>query len=177
MIIKKTKIKDAYILKTKRYRDNRGYFEKQFSSDIFKKKRLNVIWKQINKSFNEKKYTFRGMHFQKKPFRESKIVQCIKGKLLDIIFDLRENSKSFLKTQTFYLSEKKNEILYVPDGVAHGYLTLTKNTEVMYFHSNIYDEKSSTGINIMDKNIRFKFKKKIKKISLRDKKLKFFNEL
>ena len=65
MIIKKTKIKDAYILKTKKYRDNRGYFEKQFSSDIFKKKRLNVIWKQINKSFNEKNILLEACIFKK----------------------------------------------------------------------------------------------------------------
>ena len=135
MIIKKTKIKDSFIIKTKKSTDSRGYFEKQFCSDIFKKKKLNIIWKQINKSFNKKKYTFRGMHYQKKPFGETKIVQCTKGKVLDIIFDLRKNSKSFLKTQSIYLSEKKNETLYIPDGVAHGYLTLTNNTEVMYLES------------------------------------------
>ena len=96
---------------------------------------------------------------------------------LETIFDLRKNSKSFLKAQSFYLSEKKNEMLYIPEGVAHGYLTLTNNTELMYFHSNIYNKKSSMGINIMDNNVKFKLKKKIKIISSRDKKLKFLNDL
>ncbi|MDC0618932.1 dTDP-4-dehydrorhamnose 3,5-epimerase family protein [Pelagibacteraceae bacterium] len=177
MIIKKTLIQNAYILKPKRYNDNRGYFEKQFCNSLYKKKKLNIIWKQINKSFNKKKYTFRGMHFQKKPFTEIKVVQCIKGKILDVIFDLRKNSQSFLKSYSIQLSEKKNELLYLPAGVAHGYLTLTDNVELMYFHSKIYNMKYSSGINIMEKKIRFKLKKKIKNISLIDNKLKFLNEV
>ncbi len=173
MILKKTLIKDAYIIKLKKFQDSRGYFEKQFCSNLYKKKKLNFIWKQINRSFNKKKFTFRGMHYQKKPHEEIKIVQCIKGEVIDIIFDLRKNSKSFMATYSRKLSEKKNELLYVPKGVAHGYLTLTDNVEIMYFHSNVYNKKNSTGINIMDQKIKFKQKKKINKISLSDKKLKF----
>ena len=133
MIIQKTPIQNAFILKPKKFNDNRGYFEKQFCNNLYKKKNLNIIWKQINKSSNKKKYTFRGMHFQKKPFTEIKIVQCIKGKILDVIFDMRKNSQSFLKSYSIQLSEKKNELLYLPAGVAHGYLTLTDNVELMYF--------------------------------------------
>ena len=177
MIIQKTPIQNAFILKPKKFNDNRGYFEKQFCNNLYKKKNLNIIWKQINKSSNKKKYTFRGMHFQKKPFTEIKIVQCIKGKILDVIFDLRKNSQSFLKSYSIQLSEKKNELLYLPAGVAHGYLTLTDNVELMYFHSKIYNMKYSSGINIMEKEIKFKLKKKIRKISLIDKKLKFLNEV
>ena len=177
MIIQKTPIQNAFILKPKKFNDNRGYFEKQFCNNLYKKKNLNIIWKQINKSSNKKKYTFRGMHFQKKPFTEIKIVQCIKGKILDVIFDMRKNSQSFLKSYSIQLSEKKNELLYLPAGVAHGYLTLTDNVELMYFHSQIYSMKHSSGVNIMEKKIKFKFKKKIRKISLIDKKLKFLNEV
>ena len=177
MIIKKTPIQNAYVIKPKKYNDNRGYFENQFCNSLYKKKKLNIIWKQINKSFNKQKYTFRGMHFQKKPFTEIKVVQCIKGKILDVIFDLRKNSQSFLKSYSIQLSEKKNELLYLPAGVAHGYLTLTDNVELMYFHSKIYNMKYSSGINIMEKEIKFKLKKKIRKISLIDKKLKFLNEV
>lgn len=177
MIIKKTSIKDSYIIKPKNYFDSRGYFEKQFCNSLYKKKNLNTVWKQINKSFNKKKYTFRGLHYQKKPLTEIKIVQCLKGKILDILFDLRKNSKSYLKSYSTKLSEKKSELLYVPAGVAHGYLTLTDNVEVMYFHSKIYSKKYSSGINIMEKKIKFELKKKIKKISLIDKKLKFLDEV
>jgi dTDP-4-dehydrorhamnose 3,5-epimerase len=177
MILRQTPIKQAYIIKTKKFNDSRGYFEKQFCKNIYKKKKLNFIWSQINKSFNKKKYTFRGMHYQKKPFAEVKIVQCIKGKILDVIFDLRQNSKSFLKSYSITLSEKKNEILYLPTGVAHGYLTLTDNVEVLYFHSKPYNMKYSTGINIKEKKIKFKLKNKIKKISLNDKKLKLLDEM
>jgi dTDP-4-dehydrorhamnose 3,5-epimerase len=177
VIIKKTKIKGALIIKLIKNIDNRGYFENQFCGHVFKKNKLNSNYQQINKSFNKSKYTFRGMHYQTKPFEEIKIVQCVKGEVLDVIFDLRKNSKSFLKAQSFYLSEKKNEMLYIPEGVAHGYLTLTNNTELMYFHSNIYNKKSSIGINIMDNNVKFKLKKKIKIISSGDKKLKFLNDL
>ena len=117
------------------------------------------------------------MHYQLKPYEEVKLVKCIKGQLIDIVFDLRKNSKTYLKSQTFQLSEKKNQFLYIPKGVAHGYLTLTDNTEVLYYHSNNYMKKFSSGINIMDNNIKFKFKKNIKIISKRDKKLKLFNEM
>ena len=177
MILKKTSIQESYILKTKKFKDSRGYFEKQFCKNIYKKKKLNFIWNQINKSYNKKKYTFRGMHYQKKPFAETRIVQCIKGKILDVIFDLRKNSESFLKSHSIILSEKKNELLYIPAGVAHGYLTLTDNVELIYFHSKTYNMKYSTGINIMEKKIKLKFKNKIKKISLNDKKLKFLDEV
>ena len=177
MIFKKTKISNTFIIKFLKKKDKRGFFEKQFCQKKFKKKNLNVDWKQINKSHNKKKYTFRGMHYQLKPYEEVKLVKCIKGQLIDIVFDLRKNSKTYLKSQTFQLSEKKNQFLYIPKGVAHGYLTLTDNTEVLYYHSNNYMKKFSSGINIMDNRIIFKFKKKIKTISKKDKKLKFFNEL
>lgn len=177
MIKKKTKINGVYIIKLKKNIDNRGFFEKQFCNKIFKKKKLNTNWKQINRSFNKFKYTFRGMHFQNKLSDEIKVVQCTKGKVLDVLFDKRKNSKTFLKTQCLYLSEIKNELIYIPKGVAHGYLTLTNNSELIYFHSGNYNKKNSTGINIMDKNINFKLKKKIRVISENDKKLKFFNEV
>lgn len=174
MILKKTPIKDAYIIKVDKFQDSRGFFEKQFCKNIYKKKKLNFVWKQINRSFNKQKFTFRGMHYQKKPYEEIKIVQCIKGEIIDIIFDLRKKSKSFMITYSRKLSENNNELLYIPKGVAHGYLTLTDNVEIMYFHSNIYNKKNSIGVNIMDQKIKFKFKSKIDKISLSDKKLKFF---
>ena len=117
------------------------------------------------------------MHFQSKLSDEIKIVQCTKGKVLDVLFDKRKNSKTFLKTQCFYLSENKNEMIYIPKGIAHGYLTLRNNSELMYFHSGNYNKKNSTGINIKDNNINFKLKKKIRIISEKDKKLKFFNEV
>lgn len=177
MKIKKTLIKNLFIIIPPKNNDGRGYFEKQFCNDKFKKKKLVTTFKQINKAFNKKKFTFRGMHYQAKPFEETKIVQCVKGKVLDVVFDLRRKSKTYLKTQCFILSEKKNDMLYIPKGVAHGYLTLENKTELLYFHSNIYDKKSSKGINIFDKKIKLKLKKKIKIISLKDKKLKFLDEM
>ena len=177
MQLKKTLIKNLFIITPSKNNDSRGYFEKQFCIDKFKKKNLTTTFKQINRAFNKKKFTFRGMHYQTKPYEETKIIQCVKGKVLDIVLDLRKKSKTYLNTQCFLLSEKKNDMLYVPKGVAHGYLTLENKTELLYFHSNIYNKKSSKGICIFDKKIKFKLRKKIKIISPQDKKLKFLDEM
>ena len=85
MIIKKTKIRDVLIIKLFKNTDNRGYFEKQFCKNIFKKNKLQSNYQQINKSFNKDKHTFRDMHYQTKPFEETKIVQCVKSKYLTFI--------------------------------------------------------------------------------------------
>ena len=107
MQLKKTLIKNLFIITPSKNNDSRGYFEKQFCIDKFKKKNLTTTFKQINRAFNKKKFTFRGMHYQTKPYEETKIIQCVKGKVLDIVLDLRKKSKTYLNTQCFLLSEKK----------------------------------------------------------------------
>ena len=149
-------------------KDSRGSFSKIFSSDSFKK--LGFIKKisQINVSSNLKKGTIRGFHYQKKPKNEQKIIICIKGEILDIAIDIKTKSKNFLKTYKFKLSSKKNNCLFIPEGFAHGFQSLTDNTEIIYIHSELYDPKLDTGINPFDKNFNFNWPIKVKNFSKRD---------
>tara|TARA_B100000795_G_C22802619_1_gene442763 strand:+ start:3715 stop:4248 length:534 start_codon:yes stop_codon:yes gene_type:complete len=164
-------INGVYLILNDKIRDKRGYFTRIYSEDLFKKNKLNTKWVQFNKSFNREKYTFRGLHFQKKPYEEIKIVQCIKGEIIDFILDIRKKSKTYLKLIKIKLSSKKNELLYIPKGIGHGFITTKKNTEVFYLHSTNFSKKHSAGINIFDKRIKLKLKDKIKIISKKDKNL------
>jgi dTDP-4-dehydrorhamnose 3,5-epimerase len=158
-------------------KDSRGSFSKIFSSDSFKK--LGFIKKvsQINISSNLKKGTIRGFHYQKKPKNEQKIIICIKGEISDIAIDIRTKSKNFLKTYKFKLSSKKNNCLLIPEGFAHGFQSLTDNTEIIYIHSELYDSKLDTGINPFDKNLKFNWPIKVKNFSKRDELLPKTNNL
>ena len=95
----------------------------------------------MNISTNIKKGTVRGFHYQKKPRNEQKIVICNKGTILDVLIDLRKKSKNFLKIYNFLLSENKNNCLLIPKGFAHGFQSLTNNTQIIYFHSELYYKK------------------------------------
>ena len=176
MIIQKTPIQNAFILKPKKFNDNRGYFEKQFCNNLYKKKNLNIIWKQINKSSNKKKYTFRGMHFQKKPFTEIKIVQCIKGKILDVVIDLRKNSKTFGKTFKIILSKENAIGLYIPAGFGHAYYSYNAENIIYYKLDNYYMPKFESGIIYNDKKIKIKWPKKKIGLSKKDRNLGSFKD-
>ncbi len=177
MKFKELKFKGVYLISNIKINDNRGYFSRIYCESEFKKKKLNTKWVQFNKSFNKKRYTFRGLHFQKKPFEEIKIIKCIKGEIIDLILDIRKNSKTYLKLLKINLSSKNNLMLYLPKGIAHGFITTKTNTEVSYMHSTKYNKDYSDGFNIFDKKIKFKMKNKIKVISKKDKKLKYINAL
>ena len=90
-------INGVYLILNDKIRDKRGYFTRIYSEDLFKKNKLNTKWVQFNKSFNREKHTFRGLHFQKRPYEEIKIVQCLKGEIIDFILDIRKKSKTYLK--------------------------------------------------------------------------------
>jgi dTDP-4-dehydrorhamnose 3,5-epimerase len=177
MKFKELKFKGVYLISNIKINDNRGYFSRIYCESEFKKKKLNTKWVQFNKSFNKKRYTFRGLHFQKKPYEEIKIIKCIKGEIIDLILDIRKNSKTYLKLLKINLSSKNNLMLYLPKGIAHGFITTKTNTEVSYMHSTKYNKDYSDGFNIFDKKIKFKMKDKIKVISKKDKKLKYINAL
>ena len=177
MKFKKLKFKDVYLISNIKINDKRGYFSRVYCEKEFKKKKLNTKWVQFNKSFNKKKYTFRGLHFQKKPYEEIKIVKCTKGEIIDLILDIRKNSKTYLKLLKIKLSSKNDLMLYLPKGIAHGFITTKNNTEVSYMHSTEYNKNYSDGLSIFDKKIKYKMKEKIKVISKKDKKLKNINAL
>lgn len=162
----------SYVFKSIKYSDNRGSFTKYFDTknneEIFK----NFKTQQINFSTNILKGTIRGLHFQNKPYQEKKIVFCIRGKIWDVIIDLRKNSKTYLNWYGMELSNKNSKIIYIPKGFAHGYQTLTNNTEIVYIHDGIYNKEKENGINYKDKQLNIKWPLKVTNISYKDKNLK-----
>jgi len=171
MINKKLKIKDCFEINFPKKKNFRVYFHRFIVfSKIFKKKKFYIS--QISVSFNKKKGTFRGFHFQKKPFEENKFIFCTAGSIIDIIIDLRKNSRTYMKKITKIISSKKNNVVFVPKGCAHGFLTIEKNTKIIYIMDKPYSFKYSSGFNVKSKlcgNI-----KNIKNISKKDKNLEKF---
>ena len=142
----KTKLKDVIIIEPETSEDERGSFYRIWDKKIFQENGLNDNLVQISISFNKKKGTLRGMHFQKKPFEEAKIVRCTKGKIFDVVIDLRPESKTFMNWASFELDSNESKILYIPEGFAHGFQTLEDNTELVYQISNWYSPEHASGL-------------------------------
>ena len=120
MKIEKTKLKDVFLISPNKIKDKRGYFQ-----EIYNSKKLDFLrlkkFVQENESLSKYKGTFRGVHFQRNPFAQDKLVRVIKGKILDFVIDLRRDSKTYLKSQTFLLSDYNNKLLWIPKGFGHGF--------------------------------------------------------
>lgn len=141
-----TSLNGAYLIEHEPFCDERGFFSRSFCINEFHKNGLECFYMQTNLSYNEKKGTLRGMHFQKTPYEETKIVSCIKGSLYDVIVDLRPDSSSFKKWASFVLSGDNPASLYIPKGFAHGFMTLENDTFIHYSMSQIYMPDFATGI-------------------------------
>jgi dTDP-4-dehydrorhamnose 3,5-epimerase len=154
MIFHETKLKGAFVIEIQKNQDERGFFARSWDKTSFERNNLNSNLIQCNISFNKKKGTIRGMHYQVEPYAETKIVRCTKGKIFDVIIDLREKSKTFNEWQGFELSAENYKMLYVPEGFAHGFQTLEDNTEIFYQMSQIHMPDYSRGIRYDDKRFQ-----------------------
>ena len=132
MIFTKLDLEGAYLVELERMSDERGFFARTFCSQEFEKHGLDPSLVQCSTSFNHKRGTLRGMHFQKAPHEEAKLVRCTMGTLFDVIVDIRPGSPTFRKWIGTELSAENRKALYVPPGCAHGYLTAADNTEILY---------------------------------------------
>ena len=170
MLFEKTKLDGVFIIEPNIIGDERGWFMRTFSNDIFKENitEFKSNWLQMNHSFSKEKYTWRGFHFQNPPFRETKLLRCISGEIIDYVIDLRVGSKTFLNYINVNLSEENKKMIYIPKGFAHGFLTIRPNTELIYLHDEYYKPESEAGIRYNDPtlNLTLPFKPKI--ISKRD---------
>jgi len=151
MIFTETKLKGAFIIEFEKLEDERGFFARTWDQNEFLQHGLNPKLVQCNISFNKKKGTLRGMHYQTKPYEEAKLVSCTKGKIYDVIIDLRPNSETYLKWYGMELNENNYQSLYIPEGFAHGFQTLEDNTEIFYQMSKYYNPNHSRGILWNDK--------------------------
>ncbi|MDQ7047723.1 MAG: dTDP-4-dehydrorhamnose 3,5-epimerase [Sulfurovum sp.] len=169
-----TKIKDLYIIEPNSFSDERGSFSRIYCEDELKEI-LDVSIKQINHSVTKEKGTVRGMHFQYEPNSEVKMVKCIKGRVLDIVVDIRKDSPTFLETFSVELSAENQKMIYIPKGFAHGFQTLEDDTELLYMHSTIYAPSNEGALNIKDLSLGIKWPLKIKNLSKRDNEHEFLD--
>jgi len=168
MIFIKTKFEGVYVIEPEKIEDERGFFARVWDKDEFSKMRLDSKIVQSSISINKKKGTIRGMHYQSKPHEENKIVRCTRGKIFDVLIDLRPNSKTFKKWFSIELTENNYKMMYIPKGFAHGFQTLKDNTEISYDIFEFYYPKSSRGIRWDDDEFRIRWPLKVSKISQKD---------
>tara|TARA_B100001287_G_scaffold191398_1_gene161695 strand:- start:7263 stop:7790 length:528 start_codon:yes stop_codon:yes gene_type:complete len=139
------------------YNDRRGYFSEVYNKKLIKSQIGNIDFVQDNES-KSYKGTVRGLHFQKPPHAQSKLIRCVQGKILDIAVDLRKNSKSFSKVSTNILSEKNKLQLFIPKGFAHGFIVLSDFALVSYKVDNYYNPDYEGGILWNDSNLKIDYK-------------------
>ena len=174
MQINKTKLEGVVIIKTTQFKDYRGWFTESYNKNILKF--LKVKFVQDNISYNKKIYTFRGLHFQKKPFQQAKLIRVDQGAILDFILDLRSNSKTYLHMIRVNLDDRNNKQLFIPKGLAHGFLTLKPNTKVFYKVDQDYSKQHDKGFNILDPKFKITgFNKAKFHLSTKDKNLPFLH--
>jgi dTDP-4-dehydrorhamnose 3,5-epimerase len=174
MFFEELELEGAYLIKPEPHIDERGFFARSFCKKEFQKLQLVDEYVQCNISYNKKKGTLRGMHYQLTPHEETKLVRCTKGSVYDVIVDIRKNSITFGRWIGVSLNENNRYMLYVPKGFAHGFITEEDNTEVFYQMSCDYVPKASSGFVWNDKLINIQWPQKQPIISSKDCQLPVF---
>lgn len=146
MIFTETKLAGAFILDLEKRGDHRGFFARTFCANEFEEYGLRTNFVQANMSKSLEKYTLRGMHYQVDGAEEAKLIRCTRGRILDVIIDMRSDSKTFCDHIAVELTEDNFRQLYVPEGFAHGFLTLEDEIEVTYLVSQFYSPGKEKGI-------------------------------
>ena len=176
MKISKTFINDLLIIEPQLYKDDRGFFYESYNKKKLNKN-INNVFVQDNES-KSKKGVIRGLHFQSPPYEQTKLVRCVSGKILDVVVDLRTNSKTYGKSFSIELSSKNNKQLFVPKGFAHGFQVLSEEAIVNYKVDNFYNPKYDSGIIWNDKDLLIDWNLDIKPVlSVKDLKLISFKDL
>ncbi len=158
-----------YTIELNVLKDDRGGFARTFCKKEFEQIGHSKEFVQLNQSWNTKKGTVRGMHFQKPPFKEIKLIRCVKGAVLDVVLDIRKDSPTFLQHIAIELSEDNKTMIYVPEGFAHGFQTLADNSELIYHHTEYYVPDSEGGLRFDDPELNIKWQLPVTVISERDK--------
>ena len=146
MIFEPLEIAGSFLVKPELLSDERGFFTRTFCADTFAANGLNDRIRQCSASFSTRKHTLRGMHYQAAPHEETKIVRCTQGAAHHVILDLRSHSDTYLQWTAIELNSDNRHTLYVPEGVAHGFITLADATEVFYQTSENYSAESASGV-------------------------------
>ena len=168
MIFTKTPLKGAYVIDPERHTDERGFFARTWCQQEFEAHGLNPVLVQCNISYNYRKGTLRGMHYQVAPHAEEKLVRCTAGAIYDVIVDLRADSHTFKHWFAMELSFENRRMLYLPAGLAHGFLTLTDGAEVFYQMSEFYMSECARGIRWNDPTFGIRWPHEVTMISEQD---------
>lgn len=153
MIFRETKLKGAYVIDLEPFQDERGLFARTFCRKEFATIGHEDEFVQFNHSRTRQKGTIRGMHYQLPPSAEIKLIRCVRGRVHDVIVDLRKNSPTFLQYIGVELSDRNMQMIYVPAGFAHGFQTLEDHAELIYHHTAYYAPEREAGLRFDDPKI------------------------
>lgn len=168
MNFQQTKLSGVFTIQLERKSDERGFFARTWCQDEFESHGLNSNLVQSSISLNSKKGTLRGMHYQAAPFAETKVVRCTQGALYDVVIDLRPASPTFKQWIAAELTADNRDMLYIPEGCAHGFLTLADETEILYLMSQVYNAESARGVRWNDPAFAIDWPGKAQVIAERD---------
>ncbi|MEO8391911.1 MAG: dTDP-4-dehydrorhamnose 3,5-epimerase, partial [Chloroflexota bacterium] len=163
-----TSFEDVFILEPEEHHDERGFFARTFCLREFEARGLNTTIAQCNVSYNHKRGTLRGIHFQIPPAGETKIVHCVRGAIYDVIVDMRPESHTFLSHIAVKLTAENRRALYIPELFAHGFQTLMDDTEVEYQISQFYDPQYARGLRYDDPSLGIDWPLPVNVISEKD---------
>lgn len=168
MIFHKTTLKDAMLIDPEPRGDDRGFFARMMCREEFAAHGLIADFVQHNMSFSRNRGTVRGLHFQRAPHAEAKLMRCTRGEIVDVIVDLRGASPTYLQHEAFVLTAENHRLLYVPPGFAHGFQTLTDDTEVFYPVSAAYAPDMEGGVRHDDPLIGISWPLGVSELSSKD---------
>lgn len=163
-----TKLAGVFEVRIERNVDQRGFFARTWCQEEFMARGLSSRIVQCSVSFNDRRGTLRGMHYQAEPYGECKLVRCTRGAIHDVVLDLRSDSPTFKQWTAVLLSADSRNMVYVPIGCAHGFLTLEADTEVFYQISEFYHQESARGVRWNDPAFQIEWPDKVEMISERD---------
>jgi len=171
MLFKETKLAGVFVIEPEPIEDERGFFARSWCAEEFAKQGLNAELAQCNISYNRKRGTVRGLHYQAAPFAEAKLVRCTAGAIFDVAVDLRRESATYGQWAGVELSAQNRRMLYIPEGFAHGLQTLAHHSEVFYQMSQPYRPTAARGLRYDDPTIAVRWPIASPIVSPRDKSL------
>ncbi len=171
-----TKLSGVFIIELDSFGDERGFYKRLWGVDELASLGLENDLNNVGLSYNKKRGTVRGMHYQTEPFAETKFVQCLRGKIYDVVLDIRRDSKTYGEWIAEELSPENNRALYIPKGLAHGFQTLEDGSELLYCISEQYNVTSARGIRWNDSQFGIEFPLTVSVINERDASYENFTE-
>ena len=170
MIIKDTSIPDLKVIQKTQIHDDRGSFSRLFCDENLSEVLNNKPIRHINSSYTKYGGTIRGLHFQRTPMQETKIIYCIKGRIFDVAIDLRQHSGTYLNHHSQILTPENGQALAIPEGFAHGFQALEADTEIIYFNTNVYSPDHEAGLRYDDPRLNIAWPLTVTHVSNKDKK-------